>query len=168
MIVRKIKMTFSKVTKALAAATLVASFGFSSSASADAEPSGLGLWAYAAGEAIDDVMVYPRFVRGSGNGTAVFQVTIDENGDVIASRQIDRVHNTILNSAAKKVVRKADFPAIPVSAGRDTLTFELQLTYGAGGPETEMLRPGRVTSRQIAGNRSRSMASLRILPKNGE
>lgn len=165
-------MTLSKISKAVAAATLSAAFALSSGVSAGDGYSKLHSWADEAGDAVNSAMSYPRTrMMGSGNGTAIFRVTIDRDGDVIAADQLARPSSSQLNAAAKRVVKKADFPALPASVDRESLTFELRLTYAAGGmglSEKDLLREGRVTSRQIAKSRGPVLASLRIIPENGE
>lgn len=165
-------MTLSKIIKTAAALSVVSAFALASSVSADAGYGKLDGWAAKAGTAVDKVMTYPSTrTRGSGNGTAIFRVTVDQEGDVIASEQISRRLGAVLNAAARKVVRKADFPALPSSLDGDSLTFELQLSYGAGGPslrEADLLRPGRVTGSEVAQNRGPVLASLRIVSANAD
>jgi len=166
------KMTFIKISRTIAALSMAASFALSAGASAGSGYGKLDNWASKANSAVDEVMYYPTTrVRGSGNGNAVFKVTVDRAGDVIASQQLYRPNSLALNRAAKNVLKKADFPALPGSFEQDTLTFELQLSYGVGGSgmrERDLLRPGRVTSRQIAGRDGPAVAALRITPATAE
>jgi len=159
-------MTFSKISKAVAAASLAATMALTAGVSAN--PVKLQSWAEDAGEAVNDVMKYPNTrIIGSGNGRVTFRVTVNRDGDVISSDQIARNAGATLNVAAKKVVKTADFPALPASYDDDTLTFELRLAYGVtgmGGSEEDLLRQGRVTSRQIAKKHGPAMAALRIIP----
>ncbi len=161
-------MTFSKISKSIAALTLVAGMAISAGASANPAKTGLRAWAADAGAAVDDVMVYPAFIRGSGNGTAVFKVTVDSNGDVVKSKQVGRLSNRILNLAARRVIKEADFPAIPDSSDRETLTFELQLSYMVGTPSARYQRPSSVSSEQIAKNQGPAQIALRILPATAD
>jgi len=140
------KLRLATVMAGALAGTLVASGGAIAGAPAD----GLKSWAAAANQSVDDVMQYPRMtIRGSGNGAARFNVTINRSGEVVTSDQVQRINSSILNSAAKKVLRQADFPALPTSYKGDSMTFVLQLNYGAG-KDVKLPRQGRVTSRQIA------------------
>jgi len=165
-------MALSKLTKVVSTLSLATAFALSTGASADAGYSKLDNWAEKASIAVDDVMEYPRArVRGSGSGTAIFRVTVNDDGDVVASQQLRRPGSVALNAAAKKVVKHADFPALPSGFSRDKLTFELQLRYEMGGPEAgnrNMMRPSRVTSRKLAKGHGPVMASLKILPASAD
>jgi len=165
-------MKYSPISKTFAAVALGGIMLASIGASADAGYGQMDEWTTKANRAVDGVMAYPvARIRGSGNGVANFQVTVDRDGNVIDREQTRRPPSLVLNMAAKKVLRKADFPALPASYERETLTFMVQLNYGAGGPglrETDLLRPGRVTSRQLARGNSPAFASLQIISAEEE
>lgn len=158
-------MALSNFTKSVASLALMGAFALSGAASAGSGKGDLNSWASKAGEAVDDVMTYPSMrIRGNGSGNAIFRVTIDRSGEVVSSEQLERPNSVILNAAAKAVVKKAEFPSLPNSLDRDTLTFQLHLSYGASARDIEKLRPGRVTSRQLAGKKAPVVAALRIIP----
>ena len=163
-------MTYSKMfnNKLAIVAAVAGTFALSGGAMAGSSAQGLETWADAASHSVDKVMRYPRTtVRGNGNGAARFRVTIDRDGDVIASNQLRRIGSSILNSAAKQVLKRADFPALPGAYDGDTLTFVLQLNYGTSD-QAAFPREGKVSSRQIASSGSRTLAGLTIIDTNAD
>jgi len=167
-------MTFTKYNNrktslaVLLASTMAASVAASSGALAGANSADLNTWAEAANHSVDKVMYYPRTtIRGSGNGAAKFYVTVDRDGEVVASDQVTRIGSRVLNSAAKRVVKRADFPALPAGFNNETLTFVLKLNYGTS-EKTKFSREGRVTSQKIAENASQNGVGITILGANAE
>ncbi|WP_286828477.1 MULTISPECIES: TonB family protein [Kordiimonas] len=125
---------------------------------------GLDAWAESAGSSIDKVMKYPAFAARKGDqGYASFRVTVNRAGDVIASDLLQRTDSALLNSAAMRVVAKADFPALPAEFDGEKLTFSLQLNYALAGSAMEqrnLMREGRVTGSEVASNRGPVTASI--------
>ena len=158
------KQTLQNSMAVMAVAGLMAS---APAAFADADSDIINGWAVEASQSVDDVMVYPRLtIRGSGIGSAAFRVTVNRDGDVIASKQTRRITGSILNIAAKRVVKRADFPALPESYEGDKLTFLLRLNYGVGTgffKEEKSLKPGRVRSRQIASTGRAVGSALKVI-----
>lgn len=124
----------SKFSKGLIAGAAVLLVGASASAVSAGQDSikklGLSGWVSGANSAVDDVMTYPRSAERRGfKGGSIFQVTIDRDGDVLDSEIIATQGRAMLRSAARKVIRRADFPALPAEYKGDELTFTLKLDY---------------------------------------
>ncbi len=87
-------------------------------------------WVKAADAAVDDVMKYPLFAKRNGqSGWSEFTVTIDRTGEIVASDLVASYGRRRLQSAAKRVLEKVEFPAIPSNYEDNRLTFRLQLSY---------------------------------------
>lgn len=156
-------MTIRFMKKTAIAAAVSAATMFSGAAQAGHD-SGLNAWAESAGSSVDKVMTYPVFAARKGDqGYASFRVTVNRAGDVVASDLLQRTDSPLLNSAARRVVERADFPALPADYDGKELTFSLQLNYALAGSAMEqrnLMREGRVTGREIAGNRGPLTASI--------
>lgn len=152
-------------TAALASATMTVS------AHADAD-NGLRSWAKSAGTSVNDVMRYPALaIRNGEEGFTNFHVTVDRQGNVVASDLKMSANSGLINAAAKRVVKNADFPALPASYDGEKMTFSLQLTYAIANSFSEeqaLKRQGRVTGREIASKGAPMVASIRILDTQGE
>lgn len=149
----------------IAAAALAAtSFGFAAQAG---EASSLKAWAKQAGVSVDDVMHYPAIAMRKGEqGTTTLRVTVDREGQVTNADTLASPRSVSIRSAARNVVKRADFPALPAGYEGEELTFALQLTYAIAGSayEQRMLeRDARVTGREVASKRGPVMASIRVL-----
>lgn len=99
-------------------------------------------------------------------GVASFRVTVDRNGDVLSADLMKKSRSSLLNSAAKRVVKRADFPSLPSDYKGEKLTFALKLKYALAysAKEQKLLqREGRVSSRRIASNTGPVSASIEIL-----
>jgi len=160
-------MTFSNPSNLIKCLGVAGVMAFSVGASADHSYGDLDAWAASASDAVDGAMFYPTGrMLGSGRGTASFRVTIDRDGDVIKAVQTKRLGVGPLNLAAKKVLRRADFPALPADYDGQKLTFVVDLTYGVS-PDSwlnkKALRQGRVSSRQIAAS-----SGITILDANAD
>lgn len=123
-----------------AAGTVAAMAVLSAGGAAQAgEDNGLGAWVESANEAVDKVMHYPRAARKYGySGRSTFSVTINRDGDVVESDLLDSTGRIVLRAAAKDVLRKADFPALPSGYDGEELRFALKLNYQIAGTADEM------------------------------
>ncbi|UTW57641.1 hypothetical protein KFE96_12420 [Kordiimonas sp. SCSIO 12603] len=131
----------------------------------DSGSNGLKDWAQEAGEAVNTVMNAPTLysATGSGAGLALYQVTIDRDGDVVDAIRVKKPSDMGIRAAARKVLRKVDFPDLPASYNQDKLTFVLQLSYATSDEQAEkFLRQGYVTSQQIAQNSD----TIRVVAQN--
>jgi TonB family protein len=157
--------------KQIFALAAVAGAFLSTSVFADAD-SNLHAWAKAAGQSVDDVMTYPQFaIRAGDEGTAKYRVTIDRDGNVVKAKRTRGTSSRFLNSASRRVVRKADFPAIPEGYEGDTMTFAVQLNYQIADSYFEyrnLKRQGTVTGREVAENRGPLSASIQILSADAD
>ncbi len=147
------KSLFSSAAKsALAAAMALSMASAAIAGDKDYSKSALMDWAKGAGQAVDDVMVYPSYaVRRGYEGKAEFRVTVNSEGDVIRSSVTDAPKSIALRRAAERVVTKMALPDLP--EGYEQLTFALRLTYDiAAGPldEAQFKRRPTVTTRRIA------------------
>ena len=154
------------------AATIAALTTLGGAAMADEKPEDLKQWLNGAGEAVDDVMYYPTFaIRRGDDGTATFEVTIDRNGNVKSFETTERTGHASLDSAARRVVSKADFPAIPANYIYDEMTFDLVLNYqvqsGLEYKRDKRLREGKVDLQELAKRKRTQTASIRIHSANG-
>jgi len=94
------------------------------------EDTGLQTWVRDADAAIDDVMVFPAYAAKRGHsGRSVFTVTVDRSGNVIDSEMVTHSGISRLKSAAKTVLRKVEFPALPANYDSQELRFSLRLSY---------------------------------------
>lgn len=135
----------SPLKTAVAAFALLSAFGGMHAAGAD-EDSGLVSWINGANRAVDQVMVYPSFAEKRGiSGRSVFNVTIDRNGDVIDSKLIASSGQPGLRSAARRVIQRADFPALPSGYNQKQLRFSVQLNYLTAGSQMEARALKRAT-----------------------
>lgn len=139
----------------------------SAAAMADGDKhSALMSWAKDASVAVDDVMYFPHYTRGGiAEGQAEFRVTIDEDGDVIASEMTKKPNNIYIRRAAKSVVSKVDLPDLP--SGYDKLTFALRLNYyevSSAREARQLQRQPRVTTRRIASSAAAPMtAGIKVI-----
>lgn len=160
-------MTFSNPSNLIKGLGVAGVLAFSVGASADHSYGDLDAWAASASDAVDGAMYYPAGrITGSGKGTASFRVTVDRNGDVIKAVQTKRIGVGRMNIAAKKVLKRADFPALPSDYDGQKLTFVVELNYGVSSDSWQnkkALRQGRVSSRQIA-----SSSGITILDANAD
>lgn len=148
--VKKILTNKSLTVKSLTIAGLLATAGSVSAG----EDNGLKAWTNSANKAVDEVMVYPTiaFKRGL-SGRSAFEVTIDRNGDVVDSQIMMSAGDNMLRSAAKRVLRKTDFPALPASYRGEELRFSLRLNYAIAGSASEaraLKRGTKVRSEEIS------------------
>lgn len=153
------------VSKKVAFVLVSAAMAVVPAASADGSAT-LSAWAQKAGQSVDQAMYYPKFAaRSSGKGSATYRVTIDRDGDIVKSEKTSSKGHSIMQTAAKRTISRADFPALPESYDGQSLTFVVQLNYGvaASGQRIDN-RGGTVTSRRIAQNQAPATASLRIIP----
>ena len=150
-------------------AAVAATFGaFALAAPANAgQDDGLNAWAKSAGVAVDKVMVYPTLALKRGEeGMTRVRVTVDRDGNVVASEKMMKADSWHINAAAKRVLQRADFPALPAAYRGQELSFALQLNYAIAGSAQEaaaLERQASVTSREIASNRGPVTASIQIL-----
>ncbi len=150
-------------------ATVAATLGaFALAAPAGAgQDDGLQAWAKSAGVAVDKVMVYPTMALNRGEeGMTRVRVTVDRDGNVVASEKMLKAESWHINAAAARVLRKADFPALPAAYRGQELNFALQLNYAIAGSAQEaaaLKRDASVTSREIASARGPVTASIEIL-----
>lgn len=151
----------AKPLAGLAVSALIATSAFAG----ESAPANLRSWAKDAGQSVDAVMAYPRLALLRGEeGNTHFRVTVNADGDVVNVEQTERAFSNMINGAAKKVIQKADFPALP--AGKAKMTFGVKLVYAiANSPEeaAALKREGRVTGQELAANGAPMMASIEIL-----
>lgn len=145
-------MSKTPLKTTLTALSLIGALAATSAASAD-EDRGLGNWKRAADEAVDDVMKYPLLASSRGlSGRSVFTVTIDRDGDVVESNLVENAGSGILKSAARRVLRNAEFPALPASYDGEELKFSLRLNYIIASNPVEarrLQREGQVRGEEI-------------------
>ncbi len=121
----------------IAAMALVGGFAFTGAVQAD-QYTGLHSWAQEADKSVDDVMVYPSFAVKRGlSGRSNFRVTVDRSGEVIDSDLTDWSGDPMLKAAARRVLKRAEFPALPTSFDDESLTFSLRLNYLIAGSPIE-------------------------------
>lgn len=137
----------------LASLALIGTLAFSGLAQAD-QDTGLRSWAKQADESVDQVMRYPSFAMKRGySGRSVFHVTVDRQGNVLKSELVDSAGDVSLRSAANRVVKRADFPALPANYDKDQLRFSLRLNYIVAGSPAEaraLMRDAQVRSEEIS------------------
>ena len=158
---RKMSNERQSTRASVVSAALVAAFAMSGIAKAD-DDSGLYAWAKAADQSVDEVMVYPAIaLRRSQSGRSVFQVTVDRSGEVIDASLVENFGAPMLKSAARRVLGKAEFPALPANYRGEQLTFSLRLNYQIVGSEMEaraLRRGARVTGEPVSSGRIASGA----------
>lgn len=142
-----------RFTAHVAAMALIGGFALTGAVQAD-QDSGLHSWAQQADKSVDKVMVYPSFAVTRGkSGRSTFRVTVDRDGDVIESNLTDWSGDMSLRAAARRVVKRADFPALPASFDDESLTFSLRLNYIIAGSPMEaraLLRETEVRGESVA------------------
>ncbi|WP_262691428.1 energy transducer TonB [Kordiimonas aestuarii] len=152
--------------KSVAMAATLGAATFMAPANAGQED-GLDAWAKSAGVSVDDVMVYPAMaLRRGEQGFTSIRVTVNRNGDIVAQENVLRADSSSINSAAKRLLKKVDFPALPADYRAEELSFALTLNYAianSGAEEASLKREGMVSSREIARARGPVSASIRIL-----
>lgn len=157
--------------KGLLVAASLGAMTFGASAQAG-ESDGLKAWSKAAGASVDAKMKYPAMaVRQNAEGFATFNVTIDREGNVVGTDNVVAAKNGLINAAARRVVKNADFPALPADYRGEQLSFALHLNYAiaaSGDEERALTRDARVTSRDIARARGPVSASIQILDANAD
>jgi outer membrane biosynthesis protein TonB len=158
-------MKYGFIKSATVAAAL-GSFALAMPANAgqDAE---LHAWAKSAGVAVDKVMVYPTMaLRRGEEGMTRIRVTVDRDGNIVASEKMLKADSWHINAAANRVLNKADFPALPAAYRGEELSFALQLNYAIADSAQEaaaLEREASVTGREIASGRGPVTASIQIL-----
>lgn len=144
---------WARKTAVATSCALLGVLAFAGIAQADAD-TGLRAWAKQADASVDDVMVYPAFAVKRGlSGRSVFEVTIDRYGRVIDSEMIENVGDRRLRSAARRVLQKADFPALPSDYSGEDLRFSLRLNYIIAGSAAEaraLMRAPEVRGEEIS------------------
>ena len=141
-------------------------------AQAGGESHDLKSWAWDAGENVNDAMVYPSFaVRRGEEGSARFRVTVDRDGNVLKAVNTSRAKSNFINSAATRLVKRLDLPALPSGYQGEKLTFALQLNYAIANSlseERNLKREGFVTGSEVASNGSPLFASIQILSESSD
>ncbi|MBO6503837.1 MAG: TonB family protein [Kordiimonadaceae bacterium] len=139
--------------KTITAMALAGGMALTGAAQAD-QYSGLGGWANQADKSVDDVMVYPSFAVKRGlSGRSTFRVTVDRSGEVIESDLTDFSGDRMLKSAARRVLERAEFPALPASYNDESLTFSLRLNYliaSSAAEERALLRETEVRGEAVS------------------
>ena len=126
---------------------------------------GLKSWAKEAGTAVNDAMGARSLLArtSTGAGLAIYQVTIDRDGEIVDADRIRKPNDMAIRSAANRVLKNVNFPDLPASYNQEKLTFVLQLTYATSEAQAERFHhEGYVTSRQVAANTD----SIRIVAQN--
>lgn len=159
-------MAYSILKTAKPLAGLFAAALLATSAHAGGMP-GLTGWAKDAGKSVDRVMSYPSIAANHGyEGKARFRVTVDRAGNLVSFDQMVKAENSIINGAARRVVNRAKFPALPASYGKNTMTFALNLQYALVADEQAaraLKREGHVTGEAVASSGAPMLASIEIL-----
>ncbi len=126
--------------------------GFTAAVSAG-DDTGLHGWAKSADASVDKVMHFPSFaVKRGKSGRSVFHVTVDRDGNVIDSDLVENTGDAALRAAARRVVKRANFPALPAGFDDDRLRFSLRLNYIIAGSPMEaraLMRETEVRSEAI-------------------
>lgn len=132
------------------------------------QPTSVNEWIKGASKAVDDVMKYPRLaLRYGETGSGVYRVTIDKSGTVKGFETLEAAAHYSLQNAAKKVIRKADFPQIPASFGGDEMTFQVVLNYLSPEQFRRMerkLESGSSYIEEYASNMRAQPAQFKVLP----
>ncbi|WP_417463482.1 energy transducer TonB [Kordiimonas sp.] len=157
--------------KGLMVAASLGAMTFGAAAQAG-ESDGLKAWSKAAGASVDAEMKYPAMaVRQNAEGFASFRVTIDRSGNVVDTDNVVTAKSGLINAAARRVVKNAEFPALPSDYLGEKLSFALHLNYAiaaSGDEERALKRDARVTGREIARARGPVSASIEILDANAD
>lgn len=161
-------MTYTRFNKFVAASALVGGLALGVPAQAGADASGdLYSWSTAAGKSVSSEMKYPAMAILKGSeGTPAYRVTIDRDGDVLSAELVKSSRSGVLNAAAKRAIKRADFPNLPADYRGDKLTFAVKLNYALAYSVKEqkaLQRQGRVSSTRIASNGAPVNASVEIL-----
>ncbi len=145
------------------AASLLTSVTF---AGQDADMSLKG-WAHKAGSYISGKMTYPQMaIQKNEEGAPVFHVTVDREGKVLSAKMTERSWGSTINRAAKRAIKKADFPDLPANFEGDKLTFALTMRYAIADSAYEyrkLQNAGSVSTEQIAETSGPLTASIEIL-----
>lgn len=145
----------------LVSMALISSFAFGGIANAD-DDSGLYAWARAADSSVDEVMVYPAIaLKRSQTGRSVFEVTVDRTGQVVSADLVENFGAPMLKSAARRVLKSAEFPALPADYRGEQLTFSLRLNYLIAGSQAEaraLRKQARVRGEPVSSGRIASGA----------
>ncbi|MBL4836930.1 MAG: TonB family protein [Kordiimonadaceae bacterium] len=157
-----------KKTQKTLAAMAVLAMGFSFGTAANAgESTDMKSWATSASNTISNAMRYPTAAyRQNREGASVFHITVNREGDITKSTLTQKNRSGILNSAAKRALKRVDFPELPSGYEGEELTFSLRMNYAIANSAEEarkLQRVGTVTGRQVAENRSATGATLKIL-----
>ncbi len=148
--------------------SVVGAFAASFVASAD-QDRGLEGWTKTANAAVDDVMTYPAIAARRGHsGRSNFRVTVDRAGDIIASDLVESYGKYSLKSAAQRVLKNVDFPAIPADYDGESLTFSLQLNYIVAGSAQQARALERATEVRGEAVPYASSGSIRILSASAD
>lgn len=146
-------MTHKPWKSPIAALTVLGVLAVGGAANADAD-NGLNAWTEGANSAIDDVMSFPAIAAQRGlSGRSVFTVTVDRDGDVVDSKLVSNSGARMLKSAARRVLKNAEFPALPRDYEGEELHFSLRLNYiTTSNPlEVRALQRGtRVSSEEVS------------------
>ncbi|MBV1901093.1 MAG: energy transducer TonB [Kordiimonadaceae bacterium] len=149
-----------------AMAALATSLAFGTAATAG-ENTDMKTWARSAGHTISKEMRYPTAAyRQNREGASVFHITVNRDGDITKSTLTQKNKNRTLNSAAKRALKRVDFPDLPSGYDGEELTFSLRMNYAIANSVDEarkLQRVGTVTSKQVAENSSATGATLKIL-----
>ena len=149
---------------ALAVAAMGLSFGTAVNAG---ETTDLNSWSKNAGHSISKAMYYPYAAYRLGReGAPTFHVTVNREGDITNSELTVKNGGRVIATAAKRALKKVDFPDLPSGYDGEELTFALTMNYAIAYSETGAKRlesRGTVTSKQVAQNGSATGVALRIL-----
>jgi TonB family protein len=158
------KTNYLKKTAFAAAAFAAAGTSFAAQAG---DGQSLQTWAKEAGVSVDGAMKYPSIAARKGEqGVTTYRVTIDREGNLLASDRLESARSASINAASARAVRRVNFPALPEGYDDEKLTFSLRLTYAIAGSAFEkraLERDGRVTSRELANSGDRLTASISFL-----
>ncbi|MEX0297629.1 MAG: TonB family protein [Kordiimonas sp.] len=156
-----VNTTFKKV---LVASTIAGSLAFGSAAQAGTD--GFSSWTTAAGKSVSSEMRYPAIAVLNGKeGTPTFKVKINRSGDVLSADLTKTSRSGVINAAAKRAIKRTDFPSVPADFEGEELTFSVQLHYALAYSAKEqryLQRQGRVSSERIASNGAPMTASIEI------
>ena len=146
-----------KVTSISKSAMILSIFGglAATGAANAAQPDNMAEWKAEANASINKVMAFPvASTHRAATGQAQFTVTIDRDGNLLATEQTLKPNSFKLNFAAKKAVRRARFPDLPKSYAGEKLTFTLNMNYQSGRtiPYRGKLRDGTVSGSEVAFN----------------
>lgn len=160
--------------KGLLAAALMTSATVAGTTAATAGDDALTLanWSAKASEVVFNEMDYPRLAyKNNQEGAVRYRVTVNRAGDVVSAEAVELPRGVFLRTAARRLVEKADFPALPAAYAKDELTFALALNYSIASSASEyralQKEFGAVSGQQIAQSASTGgapyFASIQIL-----